>query len=819
MPTSLAQTPTSHPFNGIYRGENLRRIAFPIGGIGAGMFCLEGTGALSHFSVRNRPDIYNEPSMFAAICIKGMPGGARVLEGPVPDWKKFGQYYSAMGSPGATWGLPRFREAAFMARFPFAEVTLQDKTLPLAVTITGWSPFIPGDADNSSLPAGGLEYRFTNTGKTNMEYVFSYNARNFMAMRGASSHINPLRGGFVLGQDGNAESSDLQGDFAIYTDDTATVVNHCWFRGGWFDPLTMTWNTIEKGVVEAMAVQKNARGASLMVPFQLKPGQSKTIRLMMAWYVPHTKLRLGNELKDKKDSTVPDASVNLPSRYHMPWYSSRFKNIEEVAAYWRAQYEPLRQHSVLFRDAFYNNTLPPEVTEAVAANLTILKSPTVLRQYDGRLWAWEGSADSEGSCHGSCTHVWNYAQALNHLFPGLERSLRETEFGESQDSAGHQEFRSALPIRPQGHKFYAASDGQLGGIMKTYRDWRVCGDSVWLRRLYPRVKNSLDYCIRTWDPRQTGTLQEPHHNTYDIEFWGADPMCTSFYLGALEAMTKMGNYLGEDVRSYRALLAKGKQAVEHDLYNGEYFFQQIQWTGLSAPSPMQPDKVSTTEYSEEGLQLLQKEGPKYQYGTGCLSDGMLGAWLAGVCGLPATLDTQKVKSHLLSVYKYNFKKDLSLYSNPERPTFAVGEEGGLLLCSWPRGGRLSLPFVYSAEVWTGIEYQVASHLISLGHVKEGLEIVRACRSRYDGRIRNPFDEYECGHWYARAMSSYALLESLTGVRYDAVEKTLYVQSRVGNFTSFLCTTTGFGNVVYYNGRVTVKTVYGHIDVQKTVIGQ
>ena len=258
--------------------------------------------------------------------------------------------------------------------------------------------------------------------------------------------------------------------------------------------------------------------------------------------------------------------------------------------------------------------------------------------------------------------------------------------------------------------------------------------------------------------------------------------------------------------------------MQGQLYNGEYFFQKIQWTGLSAGDPVEASKKSfMSGYSAEALELLQKEGPKYQYGRGCLSDGVLGAWIARVCGLEAPLDTQKIRSHLQSVYRYNFSTNLGDHSNPQRPSYALGNEGGLLLCSWPKGGRLSLPFIYSNEVWTGIEYQVASHLIFMGRVKEGLEIVRTCRKRYDGRIRNPFDEYECGHWYARALSSYALIESLTGVRYDAVEKTVYVQSRVGDFTSFLSTDTGFGNVSYKNGKASLQTVYGTIPVDKIVI--
>jgi hypothetical protein len=184
-----------------------------------------------------------------------------------------------------------------------------------------------------------------------------------------------------------------------------------------------------------------------------------------------------------------------------------------------------------------------------------------------------------------------------------------------------------------------------------------------------------------------------------------------------------------------------------------------------------------------------------------------------MCGLNDPVDPSKLKSHLLAVHKYNLKENLLEHANPQRPAFALGNEGGLLLCTWPKGGKLSLPFVYSDEVWTGIEHQVASHLMMMGHVKEGLDIVRASRNRYDGRIRNPFNEYECGHWYARALSSYGYLYALTGVRYDAVEKKLYVDSKVGDFTSFLSTETGFGTVSLKAGKVSMNVVYGKIDIE------
>lgn len=960
-----SSTDLRREFNGGYQKEYLDRIAFPIGGIGAGMFCLEGTGAISHVSLRHHPDVMNEPYAFAAISVKGIENGAKVLEGQVPTWKLFGPVQSGLGRGDKTFGLPRFEEAVFQARFPFATVDLRDKNMPLLAKVTGWSPFVPTDADNSSLPVGVLEYQFTNVSGKAIETVFSYNTKNFIDGQGT---IQGVKNGFVLA------SGQSKKGLAIYVDNDEAVVDHCWFRGGWFDSQTVVWDNIRYGrIIDNQPVKDVAPGASVYVPVVLQPGETKTVRVNFCWYLPDSNLSVGLARKtgqafigsptegtavgqlpvsgfagkrllnsfdnggdglvgilqspeftigkrylkflvgggsqadrtsvnlvidgktvhsaagtqtetlseviwdlksfqrkkavlkvidmevhpwghiladqfvltNEKDENIynPSATATLLADFegadwgdwqvmdssaeqkqlltdedmtettYRPWYSERFKSLSEVIGYWDANSSTLRKNSKLFSDAFYNSTLPKEVLEAVAANLTILKSPTVLRQWDGRFWAWEGCQDSFGSCHGSCTHVWNYAQALPHLFPSLERTLRETEFNVAQNAEGHQNFRVNMPISSPPHNFHAAADGQLGGIMKVYREWRISGDTQWMKNLFPAVKKSLDYCIRTWDPLHKGYLEEPHHNTYDIEFWGPDGMCTSFYLGALTAIIEMGKALKEPVKEYATLLAKGKKYMETSLYDGEYFIQKIQWEGLQAPNPVNVVSFGGA-YSEEAMKLLKEEGPKYQYGTGCLSDGILGMWMASVCGLDEVIDSEKVKSHLVAVHKYNLKNDLIDHFNPQRPAYACGKDGGLLLCTWPKGGMLSLPFVYSNEVWTGIEYQVASHLMMKGEVDKGLDIVRKCRERYDGRVRNPFNEIECGHWYARAMASYGMLQGLTGARYDAVDKTMYIDSKVGDFKSFISTDTGFGTIEWKDGKPSLDVVYGTIDVKQ-----
>ena len=810
-----------------YRGKQLDRVAFPLGGLGAGMLCLEGTGALSHVSLHHNPDVYNEPMTFAALHVKGAKT-ARVLEGRVPSWKLFFPWDQGFGSSGnglggKTYGLPRFGSAAFQARFPFGRVQLTDPTMPVTADLTGWSPFMPNDADASSLPVAAVEYRFRNPTRRSVQAVFSFHAVNFMGPRNAP---NPLpagalppsmrraESGFVFEQAPWPEKPAAAGAFTAFVlDEAATSVDCGWFRGGWFDPLTMAWNAVATGQTlqrSPHAEGGHGRGASLYVPFTMPAGGEHTVRLLFAWYMPVSDYRMGG------DACAPTDGKCCCQEMHRPWYASRFQSLDDVATHWRTSYGQLREQSKSFSDCFHDTTLPPEAVDAAGANLSILKSPTCLRQADGRFWAWEGCLDSGGCCHGTCTHVWNYAQSMPHLFPVLERGLRETEYLVSQDKRGHQNFRSSLPIRPPDHNFHAAADGQLGGLVKLYRDWRISGDTVWMQSLWPAARRSLEYGIETWDPDRTGLLVEPHHNTYDIEFWGADGMCTSFYLAALQAAVLMGQACDDDVGAFQKLLAKGKRAVERKLWNGHYFIQKVQWQGLRAGDPTKTAPgVNATVYTPEAQALLQREGPKYQYGTGCLSDGVLGDWMARVSGVPAVLDAKKAGRHLDAIFAHNFRKDLSDHANPQRPGYAANDEAGLLLCSWPKGGKPALPFPYSDEVWTGIEYQVAAHLIMLGRMDKGLAIVRAARSRYDGRTRNPFNEYECGHWYARAMSSYSLLQALGGARYDAVEQVLYLEPAIrGDYRAFLCTATGYGTVGVRKGKPFIEVKSGAIPVKR-----
>ena len=803
----------------VYKGAKLLQIAMPMGGIGAGCICLNGYGGLQDFSIYNKPATSATPdghgfrdAAFALLHIVGT-NKTRLVEGPMPPEKIYnfglqGQGYRGGGQEG----IPRFRNCEFESQYPFGTVHLDDPAVPVKVEIEGWSPFVPNDDKVAGIPAAILTYTLENTSNKQIEIEFSYHhAHPAQGSKGEEGTRNRLLSNHQGVTFFNTEEPrhETFGSAAIAIAGHKTINKGMWFRGGWFDSISALHREVSTGKFQGNDGTGSEKGmggrngGSVQVKLTLKPGEKQTIPIVITWYFPNIPYNVGVANQVKMD-------------WH-PWYTTQWKDAEDVAIYVLDHLSSLYKRTKSFADALHGSTLPPVVVDAIASNLSIIKSPTVLRQSSGNLWGWEGCFTASGCCHGSCTHVWNYAQAIPHLFPALERTLREQEYVRSMDPRGHINFRSALPDGETSHDFHAASDGQLGGIMKLWREWQISGDTEWLKMLYPLAKRSLDYCIETWDPEHKGALFEPHHNTYDIEFWGPDGMCSSVYIGALCALADMGKAVGDtNPKYYLEIAERGAKFLDSTLFNGEYYEHHVHYEGLRDKSFSDMLKAIPTHGTADEVSLLLKnEGPKYQYGTGCISDGVIGAWMARIYGIDTPLDKSKVRSHLAAIFKHNFRKDLSEHACLQRPGYANGHESGLLLCTWPRGNKPTLPFVYSDEVWTGIEYQVAAHCIAEGLIEEGTKIVEAVRSRYDGHVRNPFNEYECGNYYARAMASYSLLQAYTGFRYSAVDKTLHINK--GNKTTFFSTASAFGTVAVDGEKVTVNAIEGELKVERIVL--
>jgi len=362
--------------------------------------------------------------------------------------------------------------------------------------------------------------------------------------------------------------------------------------------------------------------------------------------------------------------------------------------------------------------------------------------------------------------VWNYEQATAFLFGELARSMRETEFLHATAENGLMSFRVNLPLERAQEFGRAAADGQMGCIMKAYRDWQLCGDDAFLRRLWPKVKAALSFCWIPggWDADQDGVMEGCQHNTLDVEYYGPNPLMGAWYLGALRAAEEMARHLGEAefAATCRRLFEQGSRWLDEHLFNGEYYEQIIM-----PPQEGQP----IAEGLRVGAGAKDPSAPDYQVGPGCLVDQLVGQYMAHVCGLGHLLDPQHVRQTLASIMRYNFQSDLYRHFNHLR-TFALNDEQALLMCTFPKGGRPKTPVPYFNEVMTGFEYSTAAHMLYEGQVAEGLRCIAAIRARYDGLRRNPFDEAECGHHYARAMASWAAVLALTGFHYSGMEQTM-----------------------------------------------
>lgn len=484
----------------------------------------------------------------------------------------------------------------------------------------------------------------------------------------------------------------------------------------------------------------------------LKPNERRSVTFVLAWHFP-------NRYRTERYGWAPpyEYRYRLGNRYNT-W----FRDARDVIRSFITNHERLYRETETFADALWDNSLPHAVKDAVASNLAILRSGVLMWLEDGNFYGFEG-ADS--CCPLNCTHVYNYAQSIAFVFPELEQTMRFVEWKVQQyPEKGYIPHRVIVPLdlprlweRGIGGPYNPALDGTLGAVLKTYREFRLSGDVKWLEDIFPHVAKLMQHIFEQFDPDGDGVIDGEQPNTYDIHTFGSNTFIGTLYLAALRALEQMILALPSQMRTlHSALLDEcrkrfelGRKGYVERCWNGEYFVN-----AYDAPN------VSPDVYEQNNC-----------WGIGCHSDQLLGQWWAFVLDLGYLLPEEMVKTALWSIFRYNWRKSLRGFKHSQR-VFAEGDESGLIVCTWPNGGRPQRPILYCDEVWTGHEYEVAALLIWCGMRDEALKIVEGARNRYRGDKRNPFAEIECGHYYIRALSSWSLLLAATGFVCDAYSGTL-----------------------------------------------
>ncbi|MCL2362576.1 MAG: non-lysosomal glucosylceramidase [Defluviitaleaceae bacterium] len=792
-------------------GKEASAARFLLGGIGTGNISLNQNAGLCDFELFNKPAKgSNSPYTFFAVRTESPDGviHAKALESqtPPPFDNSHGSHAWELG------GLARFRHSEMTGQYPFVNFCLWDEKMPIEAGLMAFTPLIPLNTDDSSLPGAVLRYQVKNISDTPLTVSVAGSFSNLCNIKDRDIWTKPTysarainhyveRGdyrGFHFMPSGKKESDIDYFEMAFVTTEKDGISYlDDWNEAAWWDGIQDFWNDFTedgeltpgrtlRGKGNALHVTQIPM-ASLCVKKEIPLGEEADFEFILSWYRPNRVKSWFKTDNEAKSDCCPGSDCCTNDLIIRNYYA-KFGPALDSAAYLVRNMPRLEEESRRFVDALYSSSLPEYVLDAVSANITVIRSNTCFRVEDGTFFAWEGCFDGTGCCDGNCTHVWNYTQTMAFLFPELERSMRRTEFLYETKDDGHMRFRARAYLGDELFNMHAAADGQLGSVIRLYRDWQLCGDDNFLRTLWPAAQAALEYAFTHWDTDGDGMLDGETHNTYDIEFFGVSSMLNSIFFAALRAGEEICLYLGDNERAkkYATLRENGTKKLDAQTFNGEYYEQNLE---------------DVNAY-------------KYQYGKGCLADQLLGQQQAHVCGLGHLMEPEHVKNAVKSIFKYNFLEDFSDFNNVQR-RYALNQNSGLLLCSWPKGGRPEIPFVYSDEVWTGIEYQVASHLIYEGFVEEGLRVVKACRDRHNGIERSPWNEVECGHHYARSLASYGVLLALTGFRCDAVNKILYFKPAINHkdFTGFFCCADGWG--LYHDGKI--ETLYGDLSGYKVVV--
>lgn len=741
-----------------YTGRNLRRIALPLGGIGTGTVSLGGRGNLRDWEIVNRPAKGFHPgTAFFAIRTESPDGSVttRAVEGPLD----LSEYEGAHGSGAQNHGLPRFREATFGTAYPFGRLELRDDDVPVDVELEAFNPFVPTDVEASSWPVAVLRFVVTNRGTEPLTVSLAGSLQNFIGRDGstdvaAGNYNTTATGeapgvrvdGVLLRSRGVDPAAEQFGSIALGVLDGRDVTRRTgWADRIWGDSLLDFWDDFSAdGRLDERTSESATPIASVADRRTIAAGATERITFLLGWHFPN-----------RRAWEKPDIVGN--------YYTTLIDDVWTMLCRFAAQLDELERRTVAFVTDFLGSDLPDQVKEAALFNLSTLRTQTVFRTPDGRFFGWEGCSDHEGSCFGSCTHVWNYEQATPFLFGEIARSLREVEFAQATDENGLMSFRVGLPLESSARDWrVAAADGQLGCLVKLYRDWRLSGADELLRSLWPAARRALEFCWIPggWDADRDGVMEGCQHNTMDVEYYGPNPQMQSWYLAALRACEEMAAYLGDDGLAVecRKLFEYGSSWMDSQLFNGEYYRHEIR-------PPAAAEEVAAG--LRETMGAADPTHPVLQLGDGCLVDQLVGQHLARLTQLGTLLDEERVATTLRSILSYNGLSGFAGHFNHMRSYVLGDDESAVLMCSYPRGNRPERPFPYFTEVMTGFEHILAVGLITEGLVDEGLQVITNIRHRYDGERRNPYDEAECGHHYGRAMASWGAVIALTGFDYNA----------------------------------------------------
>jgi non-lysosomal glucosylceramidase len=704
----------------IFKGSDLKFIGMPVGGQFAGQLYLGGDGRLWNW------DIFNDKVWTGADHYAHPMEPSKFLPLEQGFTLRIGEKSIPLDTNG-------FSEVSFRGEYPVGIVHYKDPSIPLTICLEAFSPFIPLDVEDSSLPATIMRFTIHNDSKSPVEGSLSGTLENAVDLRHRNAQgersIRTITDHDFTFLDCSATGNP--GELLPATNKTnAPSLRFEDLPDSGTMGLALLGNKADEASEPRTVPISQKLVGSLSRTLKLAPGESTTVTFVVTWFFPNL-----NTLPKLKEQGQ--------------WYAGKFDSALGVARYIAANSGRLIDDTLLWRDTWYDSTLPCWFLDRTFLNISIMATSTSHRLKNGRYWAWEGVGD----CAGTCGHVYYYGQANGRLFPKIEREQREqVDFGPSQQTNGAIFFRGENNAIP-------AIDAQSGYILRALREHQVSATNDFLKRIWPRVKLATDWLIAK-DGSDSGIIHGNQHNTLDKDWFGENAWLSGDYQASLLASAKMADLMNdpEYAARCRKIAEAGRNYMAKNLFNGEYY----------------QNKVDSNRLKEVNS------------GSGCEIDQLMGQSWAYQVGLPRVFPKQETVKSLESLWKYNFAPDVGPYRRINKPGrwYAMPGESGLLMCTFPKsdwnymkasGGATNgfqvMASGYFNECMNGFEHQVAGHMIWEGEpgsdlMTKGLAIERALHDRYSASKRNPYNEIECGDHYGRSMASYGVFLAACGFEYD-----------------------------------------------------
>lgn len=712
--------------------EDFEYIGMPVGGIGAGQLYLGGDGQLwfwdifgLNYQIRHLKG--EEAYEFPYTRSKPNEKGARMIDQGFSIKVKHGgkETEKLLNRDG-------FTDIEFLGQYPIGEVTYRDKDIPVEVRLEAFSPFIPLELDKSIFPAAILSFRIRNTSDITVEAEVKGWLENAVLTGSREKFETPL--GKMINNVTKLQENGKRLACSVLpaSDSIRDLVD--------FGTMALTVSGIDGEAFSnsptrsEMPVTRDARlTGELTQRLTLDPGCEKEVTFLLTWHFPKSLV-----VEKGHRDTPKEWAYEVDQRH----YAKRFSDATEVSEYVLKNLEELTRSTRLWRDTWYNSTLPYWFLDRTFLNSSILASSTSSLLGDKLFYGTEGGNQGVGTC----THVWGYVQAMGRLFPELETSLREKVDFVPVSKGGA--MRDDGTINFRWYRNGLAVDGQSGIILRSYLTHQMTPDNSFLERNYQEIKKAMQGLTQLRDADHDGILTGGQHNTLDADWYGKITWLSLHYTAALRATAEMAKEMGDHGYSgfCRETADKGRQYIEKHLFNGEYFFHEA-----DPDHPQSPGTFTGLEYSQ-----------------------LLGQSWAYQVGLGEIIDPQKAKMALESMWRYNFTTDVGPFRAVHKPGrwYAMPGEGGLIACTWPRGGSEVLAkgnprfAAYNNECQNGYEYAATSLMMWQGMPYHSLAHIWYMHyDRYHGSKRNPWCEIEWGLHYSRSMASYGHFVAACGFEY------------------------------------------------------